>query len=75
MDDAWFLDWDTRLWHQIPMSQTVAEEFQAREAHDTSPLEAPVEKEPEAPVSTAPPTPHPVGVTTGAPKLYRRLPR
>lgn len=75
IDDGWFLDWDTRIWHEIALTQTVDEEIQARDAHDTSLPDAPVEKEPETPVLEAPPMTHPVGVTTGATKLYRRLPR
>lgn len=78
--DGWFLDWDTRIFHNIAVTQTVTEELEVRDEIETTPETPVVEKDAEAvdlpSVPAAPPATHPVGVTTtGAPKLVRRLVR
>ena len=72
INDGWFLDWDTRIWHEIAISQTVAEEMSARNAPEVN---EPPAVMPMPPADAAPATPHPVAVTSGAPKLLRRLVR
>src|SRR6516165_8364409 len=69
INDGWFLDWDTRIWHQIAITQTVAEEMSARNAPEVN---EPLAVMPMPPADAAPATPHPVAVTSGAPKLIRR---
>ena len=69
INDGWFLDWDTRIWHEIAITQTVAEEMSARNAPEVN---EPLAVMPMPPADAAPATPHPVAVTSGAPKLIRR---
>lgn len=72
--DGWFLDWDTRMFHNIAITQTVADELEARD--ETLPETPVVEKDAPAvdlPSANAPQVSHPTRVaTTGAP-LTRRL--
>jgi hypothetical protein len=73
VDDGWFLDFDTKLWHQLPALE-IETSVEAREPAFTN---APVEEVAEEPV-LPPSAPSPdtrSSASTGAPKLARRMVR